>query len=885
MKDRVDPDRRLDRLERAILRARLALSSERLWPRLVPILSLIGLYVVLSWFGYWRLGGDWLRLGTLILFGIALLTALFHLARIAFPGRLEAMRRVELASGLPHRPARGLTDNISPVADDWAARSLWAAEQARLYASLKNLKAGVPRPDMPARDPYGFRFAVPVLLVLAFAVSWGEWSVRLGEAFTPVRIVALATAARVDAWVDPPAYTRQAPIFLSRRADDTAPAGTSESKPDPAMPPSTVTAEAGKPVSVPENSKLTVRVVSHDAAEVTLKTDHATTTLTPTAETRPGETNDVIRSYEAQIESDATVAIRHADGTTSYPLTVIEDHPPTITRGPLTINQSGSFQLAFNVTDDYGVTEGKVTFRAAKPPAGNAHPLVEAPSLAMRVDRGASQNGNARVDGRLEAHPYAGLEVLADAVVKDAAGQEARPADNGAMTLPARPFYNPLAKALIEQRQILALDANKRGLVASALDALTIAPEKIENSGVYLGLRVGYERLVNARNDDDLRGVLDYLWNMARTIEDGELSDAEQRLQAAREALEQALKDGAPEEEVQRLMGELRQAMRDFLESYAQEMAQRGLQNLQQMPSDQQTQMLTEQDLQKLLDRIEDLAKLGDRDAAQELLSQLQQMLDNLEMAQQGNMQQMDPEAMRQMDELARMMREQQRLMDDTFQMNQGRRPGDRRGEGEPLSQEEFDRLMKQLQQNQGMLSDDLSKLMKELQEQMSRQQGGQQQQQGQQGQQGSEGQNGEGQNGEDGSGSGELGRSLGRAGRAMGDATRSLGQGSPNDAYGYQGEALDALREGLQGMMQQMYAQQPGMQGQQMGGRTSGDRDPLGRPQRTEGPDLGQTVKVPDEIDVERARRILEAIRERLGERFRPRYELDYLQRLLNME
>ena len=30
---------------------------------------------------------------------------------------------------------------------------------------------------------------------------------------------------------------------------------------------------------------------------------------------------------------------------------------------------------------------------------------------------------------------------------------------------------------------------------------------------------------------------------------------------------------------------------------------------------------------------------------------------------------------------------------------------------------------------------------------------------------------------------------------------------------------------------------------------------------------------------------RILEAIRSRLGERFRPRYELDYLERLLNME
>jgi Domain of unknown function (DUF4175) len=231
---------------------------------------------------------------------------------------------------------------------------------------------------------------------------------------------------------------------------------------------------------------------------------------------------------------------------------------------------------------------------------------------------------------------------------------------------------------------------------------------------------------------------------------------------------------------------------------------------------------------------------------------------------------------MKQMDELAQMMREQQRLMDDTFQLNQGRRPGDRQqggqqGEQKPLSQEEFDQLMRQLQEGQSQLAERLRQLMEQMQ--------GQQGQQGDQGQQGQQ----QGQNGEGAQPGDELGRSLGRAGRAMGDATNSLGQQAPGDAYGYQGEALDALRQGLQGMMQQLYAQQPGQQGQQMGARASGDRDPLGRPQRTEGPDLGQTVKVPDEIDAERARRILEAIRERLGERFRPRYELDYLERLLN--
>ncbi len=854
LKARAKADSKLTRLERAIARARLSLAVERLWPRLVPIASVAGAYVVLSWLGYWRLGGDWLRLGTLGLLALALLVGLFRLARVTLPGRAEAMRRVERVSDLPHRPARGLSDKISPVADDAAAKALWAAEQARLYATLKNLRAGTPHPEMAARDPYALRFAVPVLLVLAFAVSWGEWTTRLGEAFLPVAAARVPVAARIDAWIDPPAYTHQAPIFLSRRTD-----------------------AATTPISVPEGSKLSVRVVSRDPTQVTLATAAGTDQLTPTVESRPGESDEVIRSYEAVVDQDATIAVADGDKTTSYAMRIIEDHPPTITRGPLTVNRTGSFQLSFNVTDDYGVTDGSVTFRTAKPQAPDAHPLVEAPKLDLRIDRSQARDGTARADGRLEAHPYAGLEVEADAVVRDAAGQEARPSDAGIMTLPARPFYNPLARALVEQRQILALDANKRQIVAAALDALTIAPEKIADSGVYLGLRVGYRRLVNARTDDDLRGVLDYLWSMARAIEDGDMSDAEERLNAARQALEQALQDGASQEEISRLMQELRQAMQEFLQSYMAEMAQRGMQNVPQMPSNRDMQTLSNQDIQNLLDRIENLAKLGDRDAARELLSQLQQMLDNLQSAQQGQTAPMDQETLRQMDALAQMMREQQKLMDDTFQLNQGRRPGDRQSGGQqsqqgPLSPEEFDQLMRQLQEGQSQLADRLQQLLREMQGQ-----------QGQQGQQGDQGQGQQGQNGEGGQPGDELGRSLGRAGRAMGDATRSLGQQIPGDAYGYQGEALDALRQGLQGLMQQMYAQQPGQQGQQMGGRNTGDRDPLGRPQRTEGPDLGQTVKVPDEIDVERARRILEAIRERLGERFRPRYELDYLERLLS--
>jgi hypothetical protein len=87
--------------------------------------------------------------------------------------------------------------------------------------------------------------------------------------------------------------------------------------------------------------------------------------------------------------------------------------------------------------------------------------------------------------------------------------------------------------------------------------------------------------------------------------------------------------------------------------------------------------------------------------------------------------------------------------------------------------------------------------------------------------------------------------------------------------------------------MMQQMQQAQRGDQGgSQDGGRQqNADRDPLGRPRATTGPDFGDSVKVPDEIDVQRARRILEAIRKRLGNALSPEVERSYLERLLQFK
>ena len=86
-------------------------------------------------------------------------------------------------------------------------------------------------------------------------------------------------------------------------------------------------------------------------------------------------------------------------------------------------------------------------------------------------------------------------------------------------------------------------------------------------------------------------------------------------------------------------------------------------------------------------------------------------------------------------------------------------------------------------------------------------------------------------------------------------------------------------MREGTESMAQQMMAE-----GEMEGGQGPGSngRDPLGRPDRSNRPDLGLSVQVPDEIDIQKARQVLDELRRRIGDPSRSTLELDYLERLI---
>ncbi len=841
-------------------RTRLAVATvmvvERGWPLLLPILIVAGLFLSLSWLGIFRLLPDMARLATAAAFSIAGLAALYPLRFFRLPTWPEIDNRVEQANDLEHTPVQVQTDRPSGRPDNFAD-ALWREHQKRMAESLGRLGGDLPRTQLPERDPWALRAAVALLFVCAYGLSFGPHGGRIGDAFR-AHAARDAIPPRIDAWVTPPAYTGKPPIFLTANAGKDAPA-----------------------ISVPQGSELSLRVTGGPGDETLSFTDAEGTTrdVAPkatAAEATPAASSPVavVRQFSDKLATEGRLTLKSGDAELdSWAFTVIPDNPPTIRFvGEPKRAVNGTLELSYDIEDDYGAASAKAEFALADQQPAGARPLYGAPEMQLALPRRGAAKKPVKASRDLTEHVWSGALVKLILEAVDDAGQKAK-SETKTFLMPERPFSNPLARAVIEQRRLLALDANAKPRVLELMDAITLRPEDtIANVSHYLALMSARTRLKMAGSDDQLREVVSYLWQVALGIEDGDLSAAEKQLRQAQQALQDALDRGASDEEIDKLMAELRQAMNNFLREFA-EKAQKNQTAQGPTPG----QELRQGDLQRMLDQIENLAKSGNRDQAKELLSQLQDMMNNLQAGRQqrGQQGQQNSEMRQQMDKLGQIMRRQQEMMNETFRMDQMQRGpqqgqedpfGDQQGQdqqpgqqgkpgqgddGKPMTPQEFADALKQLQESQSQLEKDLEALMKGLE------------------------------------GLGiKPGEGFGEAGKSMKQAESSLGKGEGDRAVGHQGRALEALRQGAQDMMQQLQAMQGDEGGSQQGGRQqNAGRDPLGRPQAASGPDTGDSTPLPDEIDVQRARQILEAIRKRLGNALSPELERSYLERLLEMK
>jgi len=821
--------------------ARGAVAWETIWPALWPVFAVLGLFLAVAFSGLLPALSGWLHSLALAAFAVALVAALVHAARrISLPDVMAGKRRLERDSGLDHRPLTALDDRMMTGAGDAQARALWRAHQRRVIARLKGLRVGLPRPGMAAFDPWALRGLVVLLVLVGLAASDGNVGGRLAAAVAPSFNRTPQLPPSLDAWINPPAYTGMAPVYLEAVVPGPNGGNAGGELPSGELPDGeTGASAAAERLRVPAGSVLLAQVQGGDG-EPSLQVGSAT---------RPFENfaHEAYRLEHSLTEGDSLAILQNGQTLAAWPLELVPDNPPEIVfqEAPARTERS-ALRLTYAAKDDYGLAEVKAVVRRLDQP--EAEPL----ELDLVLPGTTPETSEATSYHDLTPHPWAGLAVEIQLVAKDQPGQEGR-SEALRTVIPERIFNHPVARALVELRKQLTLNPDRRLPVVQTLSAIYEHPEHFYHDIVVaLTIRSAERRLIHDSSDEAIGQVQELLWDAALRIEEGELAVAERELREAQEALMEALARDAPDEEIERLIEELQQAMNEFLDQMIEQMREQMAQ--ESMPMENQelppnSQLLNRQDLMDMLEKARELAKAGAKDAAREMLSQLREMLENLKAnpyAQQMNQDMQN--ASRMMREMEDMMREQQELLDRSFERSQQQ---GQQGEGQQQQQGDNQGDA----QRQEQLRRQLGELMRQL-----------------------------------GDALGEIPRPLGRAEREMRDARDALGNEQPGQAVPSQTRSLDQLQQGMQSAMEQfmeMFGPGEG-EGGEVGSRgRDNQRDPLGR-ESQEGPngqmsDNTDGVQIPDQMELRRTREIVDELRRRRGERERPPLELDYLDRLLD--
>lgn len=757
-------------------------------------LMLAAVFLAVSWFGFLPTLYPWMHLVALAVFILLFAQALGRARQQWKPVPFSAAkRRVEEASGLLHRPLDVLEDR--PIINNEDQLRLWQMHADKARQQVKFLHWPKWKLSFADKDPYAVRYGLLIIVVVSLLFGWGALGGRILASINPALGKLHILSPTLDAWITPPEYTHLPPMMIA------TPAGMRHD---------------GDTITIPEGSVITAHLAEKDGDTPDLIVNGESVAFSADDE------HDF--SVEETVHSGDKIAIRRGWQTLgSWRVNVVPDNAPQISlTEPPSATERKTIRLSYTATDDFGVTSvaARVIPRESLPGISNDPILIPlAAPDAKQVTRISFED--------LTSHPWAGSPVQIQLIASDAAGHIAQ-TDPVDFTLPERIFVHPVARALIDERKRLLQtpdDDNARNEVANVMAGVAHQPDNYHGDPVVMmALRSGAVRLVLDRSDNVIEPVVGLLWQSAVRIEDGATGLAEQNLRKAQSDLAEALDRNASEEEIQKLIGQLHQALNQYLSELATHMASRPgpTDDLSQMLGPQ-TNMLTPKDLDRMLENMRNLSATGSREAARQQLSQLQQLLENMR-TERPQFTAEQKEAMRKMLALRELGKQQQQLLDKTFQNAQARNSA----ANHKLATEQ-NSLLRQLQ---GLM-------------------------------------HGIG---------GKPEQSLGHGAQAMGQASNELQQGMGQGAVRNQNDAVTAIQEALQGMAENLRSSM--MQLPMPGAGTLGEgQDPFGRSfgARDDG-----SVKVPDQMEVRRVREILDELQRRSGDMNRPRIEREYIERLL---
>jgi uncharacterized protein (TIGR02302 family) len=765
--------------------------------------------------------------------------------RSSRPVAEAAERRLERDSGLAHRPFAVLHDQPAALAGE---AGLWALHRARAEAALRRLQLALPAPGLAARDPAALRFLALLLLIAGVVTAGDDALPRLAHAFLPSFTTGAAAEITLQAWIEPPAYTGLAPIFLPKE---------------------------GGTVQVPEGAKLSISVTGGSA--------------------KPHLAGDAAHGKFHTLGSDswqATSLLRDS-GTlrvtrffrqlAEWKIDVLPNDPPAVNWSgpPGQAGKSLELKLPWHVAQRWGVA----ALNATLVPAG--HPNLPPITLPIPLP-GTPKDATGAMHTDLQANPYAGVKMDATLTARDVSGQTATSAP-AHVTLPARMFHNGLARAIIELRRRVALGEEQPDEAAADLDALSQGPqsqtEKSQNggftnhSGLFLNLVAAAAQFREDPSPEGVASAQARLWIVALAL-DGALPEPSQiALERARDALRQALRDRAEgrknESDVDREIRRLADALARRLADIAQKAVKDG-----KLPPFDPHQHFSMPSLDRLMREMQQAEKNGHPEEAQRKLAEIENLLNKLQTAKV-----LTPKQAQEAEQAAKQGRQQMGAVQDMVKreaglMDNGQHRAPRPSALPPQYNNGLDNLEPPPDPDQLEANEEQREADATTQRALNRAL--------------------DAVKGAFAASGGKVPHSMDDAGHDMKNAVTALTAGQENQARQAEAKAIADLQKGGKSMGKQMAENsqmaivpgggQPGDEGDALsmdpGGQDeNGERDPLGRPLRqgTGGKAADDSsVKVPDEMEQGRSRAIQEELRRRGADRERKREELDYIERLL---
>lgn len=793
--------------------------AQACWPLFSLILCIMGT-LLLGAPDLWSIEAIWLSFSAAAC--LCLWCIWYIWARFYWPSLGQA--RARLDQSLPGRPLAALQDVQAVGRDDPESAALWEAHLAQMHLQAAAAKAMWPDVQVAPQDPYSLRYMA--LLIFVIGVMFGTSYALNGAPRASEGVVMPGPSWEV--WMQPPAYANRPTLYLN--------------------------GVIGQRLSVPQDSMIMVRLYGDDSKHIVDET------VSGRVENLPSAAN---QNHQFLVTQSGGLAILGPDEA-RWDLDMIADlSPKAEVVGEIERESDGTFDLTFAASDDFGVTSGRAWVRLKLAEVDRRHGLAAAPASQQDIElslpltiSGDRSNFTEILTENLSKHVWAHLPVSFVLEVEDLRGQTGLSASLE-IELPARRFFDPLAKALTEQRRDLLWSESNRRRVAQILRAILQQPEQVFRDfedGIILKKII--VQIEEGTTREDLEASAELLWLLALEVEDGDLDQAAKKLARAQDKLAEAIKNGATREEIARLMEELRQAQWEYFKEFAERNPPE--EQPERLP-DPDDSTVSEDQLQEMMDRLQQLMEEGRMAEAQELLEEINRLMQNLQTSQSqsgGEGQDGQDGGQQQMENLADSLRQQQGLSDQTFRefQNPGQGQNGDAGEGTESSQDDGS----------------LAERQKQLQRELDLQRG-----------------NFPGAGTEPGQ---EARRALDEAGRAMERAAEDLETGNLPGALDNQSEAIDALREGMRSLGETLAEQQPQGQGatpndQRLEGESKdrATRDPLGRDSGGNGQLGAGEQMVPQEELRLRSQELMDEIRRRSGALDRSEEERGYLQRLLD--